>query len=40
MAGPLDIDDDTQRMVLRMGEARDSGQDRRVPLFIAASYNV
>ena len=56
MAGPLDIDDDMQRMVLRKGEAtakgghalqrllqlaetRDSGQVRRVALFIAATYN-
>ena len=56
MAGPLDIDDDMQRMVLRNGEAtakgghavqrllqlaetRDSGQVRRVALFIAATYN-
>ena len=56
MAGPLDIDDDMQRMVLRRGEAiakggrafqrlsqraeiRDSGQVRRVALFIAATYN-
>ena len=55
MAGPLDIDDDMQRMVLRKGEAtakgghafqrllqlaetRDSGQVRRVALFIAATY--
>jgi hypothetical protein len=55
MAGPLDIDDDMQR-VLRKGEAaakdgrafqrllqlaetRDSGQVRRVALFIAATYN-
>ena len=56
MAGPLDIDDDMQRMVLRKSEAiakgdhalqrllqlaetRDSGQVRRVALFIAATYN-
>ena len=56
MAGPLDIDDDMQRMVLRKAEAtakgghayqrllqlaetRDSGQVRRVALFIAATYN-
>ena len=56
MAGPLDIDDDMQRMVLRKGEAtakgghafqrllqpaetRDSGQVRRVALFIAATCN-
>lgn len=56
MAGPLDIDDDMQRMVLRNGEAtakgghavqrllqlaetRDSGQIRRVALFIAATNN-
>ena len=57
MAGPLDIDDDMQRMVLRKGEAtakgghafqrllqlaetRDSGQVRRIALFIiAATYN-
>ena len=56
MAGPLDIDDDMQRLVLRKGEAtakaghafqrllqlaetRDSGQVRRVALFIAATYN-
>ena len=57
MAGPLDIDDDMQRMVLRKGKAttakgghafqrllqlaetRDSGQVRRVALFIAATYN-
>jgi hypothetical protein len=56
VAGPLDIDDDMQRMVLRKGEAtakgghvfqrllqlaetRDSGQVRRVALFIAATYN-
>ncbi len=56
MAGPLDINDDMQRMVLRKGEAtakgghafqrllqlaetRDSGQVRRVALFIAAIYN-
>ena len=56
MAGPLDIDDDMQSMVLRKGEAtakgghafqrllqlteaRDSGQVRRVALFIAATYN-
>ena len=56
MAGPLDIDDDMQHMVLRKGEAtakgghafqrllqlaqtRDSGQVRRVALFIAATCN-
>ena len=56
MVGPLDIDDDMQRMALRKGEAtakgghafqrllqlaqtRDSGQVRRVALFIAATYN-
>ena len=56
MTGPLDIDDDMQRMVLRKGEAtakgghafqrllqlaenRDSGQVRRVALFIAATYS-
>ena len=56
MAGPLDIDDDMQRMLLRKGEAtakgghayqrllqlaetRDSGQVRRVVLFIAAAHN-
>lgn len=56
MAGPLDIDDDMQRMVppkgeatakgghafqrlLQLAETRDSGQVRRVGLFIAATYN-
>ena len=56
MAGPLDIDDDMQRMQLRkreatakgghafqrllqLAETRDSGQVRRVALFIAATYN-
>lgn len=56
MPGPLDIDGDMQRMMLRNGEAtakgghafqrlmqltetRDSGQVRRVALFIAAPYN-
>ena len=56
MPGPLDFDDDMQRIVLRKGEAtakgghafqrllqlaetRDSGQVRRVALFIASTYN-
>jgi len=56
LVGPLDIDDDMQRIALRKSEAtakgghafqrllqlaetRDSGQVRRVALYIAATYN-